>query len=61
MKIAVYIIGSEQISPDDWQRYVKSYIFDSSQSIDEIMKITGVKDISFLNLSIAKDCSVGGL
>ena len=59
MKIAAHIIGCHQVSEDDFQRHIVSYVFDSSQTIDEIIAATGEKDISALNLSTVKEVSVG--
>jgi len=55
-KIAAHIVGCVQVGPDDFQRKVVTYIFDSSQSIDEILSVTGQTDISSLNLSNALEC-----
>lgn len=59
MKIAAHIIGCHQVSEDDFQRHIVSYVFDSSQTIDEIIAATGEKDLSALNLSTVKEISVG--
>lgn len=59
MKIAAHIIGCHQVSETDYQRHIVSYVFDSSQTIDEIVAATGEKDISALNLSTVKEISVG--
>jgi len=59
MQIAAHIIGCHQVSETDYQRHIVSYVFDSSQTIDEIIAATGKKDISALNLSTVKEISVG--
>ena len=59
MKIAAHIIGSYQVSETDYQRHIVSYVFDSSQTIDEIIAATGEKDLSALNLSNVKELSQG--
>ena len=55
MKIAAFIVGCHQVSETDYQRHIVSYVFDSSQTIDEIIATTGEKDISALNLSTVKE------
>jgi len=61
MKIAAHIIGCYQVSETDFQRHVVTYVFDSSQTIDEIIAATGEKDISCLNLSTVRKPKEGGL
>ena len=51
MKIAVYIVGCHQVSPEDYQRHTKVYTFDSSVTIDTIIAETGENDVSVWNLS----------
>ncbi len=51
MKIAVHVIGCVQVSEDSFQRRVTTWSFDSSQTIDEILKTTKMSDISLVNFS----------
>lgn len=55
MKIIATIIKAEQVSEYDFVTHRDSYIFDSSDSLDHMMKVTGVKDICYLNLSQLKE------
>ena len=51
MKIAAYIVGYHQVSPDEYQKHTKVYTFDSSCSMDHILEVTGSTDVSVLNIS----------
>jgi hypothetical protein len=51
MKVAASIKGSYQIGIDEYQSYVKTFIFDSSQTIDEILATTKEHTVCALNLS----------
>lgn len=55
MKVAATIRGSYQIGEMEYQAFAKTYIFDSSQSLDEILAATECKSISALNLSDVKE------
>ena len=55
MKVAAHIVGCHQVSPEDFQKDIRTFIFDSSQTIDEIIAVTGEKDISALNLSTVQE------
>ena len=55
MKIVAHIIGCIQVSEDDYQRTIKSWKFDSSVSIDEILQVTKMDDISRVNLSTLQE------
>jgi len=56
MKIAAHIVGCHQVSEDRYQTHIQTFLFDSSQTIDEIILATNEKDISCLNLSAVEDC-----
>jgi len=51
MKIVAMIKGYTQVSPESFQETRKAYIFDSSASIDDILRVTGEKDITQCNLA----------
>jgi len=55
MKVLVDVIDVLQVEPDIWQHYVKTYVFDSLVTIDEIVASTGVKDISTLKISLVEE------
>lgn len=52
MKIAAYIKGCYQVGVDLWQDYAKTYIFDDTVTIAQILKTTKQKDICDCNLSM---------
>jgi len=54
MKIIATIHGCGQIGIDLWQNFSKSYIFDSSESIDKMLGKAGVETLDELNLSEVK-------
>ncbi len=51
MKIAAHIKGCYQVGVNLWQDYTKTYIFDDSATIAQILKATGQRDICDCNLS----------
>lgn len=51
MKIAAHIKGCYQVGVNLWQDYTKTYIFDDSATIAQILKTTKQKDICDCNLS----------
>lgn len=51
MKIAAYIKGCYQVGVDLWQDYAKTYIFDDSATIAQILRVTGQRSICDCNLS----------
>ena len=51
MKIIATIINTGQVGMDEYRDFKNSYIFDSSDNIDHMFKITKVNRIENLNLS----------
>jgi hypothetical protein len=51
MKIAAHIKGCYQVGVNLWQDYTKTYIFDDSATIAQILKATEQRDICSCNLS----------
>ena len=52
MKIAAHIKGYYQVGEFLYQDYIKTYIFDDSATIAQILKTTKQKDICDCNLSM---------
>ena len=51
MKVAACILVYYQVSPEDYQKSRRTFIFDSAQTLDEMLEIAGTKDPCALNLS----------
>jgi hypothetical protein len=52
MQIAATIRYCEQISPEGHiQMCAKTYVFSDKDTIEYMLKATGMKDVSFMNLS----------
>ena len=51
MKIAAHIKGCYQVGVNLWQDYTKTYIFDDSATIAQILRVTGQNNICDCNLS----------
>ena len=51
MKIAAHIKGYYQVGEFQYQDYIKTYIFDDSATIAQILRVTGQRSICDCNLS----------
>ena len=51
MKIAAHIKGYYQVGESQYQDYIKTYIFDDSATIAQILRVTGQRSICDCNLS----------
>jgi len=51
MKIAAHIKGYYQVGEFQCQDYIKTYIFDDSATIAQILRVTGQNNICDCNLS----------
>ena len=60
MKVAATIIGCHQVSPEDFQTHRMTYVFPSSATIDEILRVTGETDISCCNLASVTEAADAG-
>lgn len=57
MKISATIKGCVQTGQYTYQDTLQTFIFDSTATIDEILKATGENDISVCNLAPVKEAS----
>ena len=57
MKIAAHIKGYYQVGEFLYQDYIKTYIFDDSATIAQVLRVTGQKDICDCNLSMVVEDS----
>jgi hypothetical protein len=55
MRIAAHVKSTYQCGMNEWQDYIKTYIFEDTVTIAEILKVTGQKEISSCNLSIIEE------